>query len=337
MLNFVTPISLILIASPSASSRKMLRKAVEMPEYVFAEASSLYECLDISESHHPQCVLLEPSDFKTDYLPAIEFLNFMNINSIIIIPERWPTKTLENLLEKGVFAILNPPINFGELRSKLKDCLEYAKTDIWNYKDSKLSSIKNIQTNNQTSLQDVLDQCVEKALGNLIRTLGCDLEVKNHLSQAILPATLQHKLVEMLGEQLICVAKMDFTGNFSGTAQILFSKAAADSLALSMIEDDMEEEEIAEMKIDIIKEIGNIVINSAIGSLSNLFNYNISYHIPLYQEGFTKEVISSIGFNFNSTVVLSSTHFEIDELKVGGDLFLFFEARLLLDILFSKE
>ena len=56
----------------------------------------------------------------------------------------------------------------------------------------------------------------------------------------------------------------------------------------------------------------------------------------LYQEGFTKEVISSIGFNFNSTVVLSTAHFEIDGLKVEGDLFLFFEARLLLDILFNK-
>ena len=145
---------------------------------------------------------------------------------------------------------------------------------------------------------------------------------------------LSHKLRNMLGERIVTVAQLDFTGDFAGCAQILFSAEAADALLLALGGDDLPVNERSQFKADMMAEIGNVAINSVIGTLSNTLNYRVNYVVPVYKEGLVDEMVDIMIFNFNSTVILSRTHFHIQDLEVEGDFFLFFQARLLLDMLF---
>lgn len=337
MPTFSKPISLITIACESDLERQRQRVALEAEEYVFVEASDLYKCLDIAECHHPGCVVLDFSMIENNYLLTIQFLHFLDV-PIIIIGDNIPVNLTQYFLNAGLFAIINKPIKELELRRTIELAISSRQIqEIAAPMPNFEFNLTGSQIFDKTSLQSSISSALGTAIEYLSELISCEIEFTEPVNEAFPPLLLQNKLALMLKDQEISVAQLDFYGKFSGSAQMLLSTEAADALVLNFIEEECSPEEFTQSKADILAELGNVAINGAIGTLSNAFNYHVQYATPKYREGSTAEILGLLDLSYNSTIVLSRSHFQIKDLEVEGNFFLFFPARLLLDLLFKNE
>ena len=328
MKNYLRPISLILLAGDSPSENQRWRTALHTEEYVFMSASNLYHCLDMAEYHHPKVVLLDFSLMAENFVSVIKFFMLLNIPLLLTGDNFSPT--LSRYFEQsGVFAILGKNTDDLELRHAIDRAVD-AKHLALNA-SLNLDNFKGIQKN---KLQNVVKESIETAVARTSEMINCEMQFEIPSFAALSPLLLQQKLLDTLGEEIVVVAQLDFSGNMNGSAHMLFSQAAADTIVLSILGSEVEADERNQMRADIIAEIGNVAINGIVGTFSNTLKYHLGYVVPEYIEGPTREIFKLMNLSLKSTIILFMSHFKIVDFQVEGDFVIFFQARILLDLLF---
>ncbi len=80
-----------------------------------------------------------------------------------------------------------------------------------------------------------------------------------------------------------CV-EMEFSGEFEGDSILIFNKQSAYrwTQIISQAQFGSVEEVVPEMEKDLLLEVGNIIINSCIGSISNLLDTVVNYQLPVF-------------------------------------------------------
>ncbi|NJK77427.1 MAG: hypothetical protein HC942_30290 [Microcoleus sp. SU_5_6] len=335
MNNYSHPIALILIAGNSAAENQQLHETLKSDEYVLAASTDLYNFLDLAECHHPKAVLVDFKIIEHNYLGILQFLQFLQIPAIVLSDEL-QNNMIQYLSLAGVFATLKKTHNELELRRTLAMAAYPDRLDAGNGSGKNRSlDLASMKSGKQTKLQDVVNKAIGMAVSQMSEMIACEIEYDLPSSQALSPILLQKTLVKTLGEDLVAVAQLDFSGNLSGSAQMLFSRQAADTIVLALNGGgDVESEEFKQDKADIMGEIGNLAISGIVGTFSNTLKYNLGYVVPHYVEGSAQEIFSNMNFSVRSTIVLFMSHFKIVDFHVEGDFILFFQARLLLDLLF---
>ncbi|MEG3840179.1 hypothetical protein [Microcoleus sp. herbarium14] len=335
MKTYSKPISLILIGGFSDSENQTLRETLTADEYVFAAATDLYNCLDIAECHHPKAVLLNFAAIEHNYLAIIQFLQLLQIPTIILSDDL-ARNMMQYLSLAGIFATLKKTNNELELRRTVAiAAYPNGGSAIDSRSQIRDFNLGNIETGKHNKLQDVVNKAIGTAVSQMSEMIACEVEFEMPSSQALSPLFLQKNLIQTLGKNLVAVAQLDFNGNLSGSAQMLFSCEAADALVLALNGGgDVASEEFKQDKADIMGEIGNLAISGIVGTFSNTLKYNLGYVVPNYIEGSADEIFRAMNFNMRSTIILFMSHFKIIDVRVEGDFILFFQARLLLDLLF---
>ena len=335
MLTFINPIALILIAGGLSSERQKIINAVQAKEYVFVEADNLSKFLDLSEYHHPGCILLYLSLLDGDFQSVLQFIQFLDI-PVILIAENLPENQTQYLLNQDVLATVDVKFNLLELRHDIEKALYLDQQKKQKKQELNLNfAVGDMETYGKITLHSLISNAIEIAVMRIGEMIGCKIEAQTPHSEALQPIILIKKLQKILGSKTLAVAQLDFRGDFSGSAQMLFSQEASNALVLNFEGEDLEPDELNQFKEELMTEVGNVAINSVIGSLSNALNYRVNYSVPVYQEGKAEEILELIKGNFTSTIILSRSHFQIPELETKGDFLFFFEARLLLGMLFN--
>lgn len=119
---------------------------------------------------------------------------------------------------------------------------------------------------------------------------------------------------------------MKFTGEISGTANLLFSSMDASLLVNTFVQRNDIGEDIDALKSGVLNEIGNIVLNSLVGTLANFIKQNLDYNVPLYSEGKLNNIFNLNDEQFSNSIIIAHTRFKIDELNVLGDFMLLLEV-----------
>ncbi|MEG4287172.1 hypothetical protein QUB68_29115 [Microcoleus sp. A006_D1] len=335
MKTYSKPISLILMGGFSESENQRLRETLKADEYVFATATDLYNCLDIAECHHPKAAILDFAAIEHNYLPIIQFLQLLQIPTIILSDDL-ARNMIQYLSLAGIFATLKKTNNQLELRRTVA-IAAYPNAGSAMDSDSQMRNFNlgKLETGKHNKLQDVVNKAIGTAVSQMSEMIACEVEFEMPSSQALSPLFLHKNLIQTLGKNLVAVAQIDFHGNLSGSVQMLFSCEAADALVLALNGGgDVASEEFKQEKADIMGEIGNLAIGGIVGTFSNTLKYDLGYVVPHYIEGSVDEIFSAMNFNMRSTIILFMSHFKIIDFGVDGDFILFVQARLLLDLLF---
>lgn len=119
--------------------------------------------------------------------------------------------------------------------------------------------------------------------------------------------------------------QMRFSGDFQGNCSILFPPQSAANLVTALVE----EEEGSGDTLDAIRhstltEVGNIVLNSVLGSLTNYMKKRVEYSIPEYYEGELGEVISQNRGEEEVSTLMARTQFQVKDLEIKGDILMIF-------------
>lgn len=177
--------------------------------------------------------------------------------------------------------------------------------------------------------KDILEEIINIGVGkaaNLLNTIinqHIELEVPEI---RLIDINSLHKELHTIENSTFSSTAMNFSGGISGTANLLFSSSDATLLVQTFGQNNDISEDIDALKSGVLNEIGNIVLNSLIGTLANFTHQNLNYNVPLYREGKLNDIFDFYNEGFSNMIIIAHTRFKISELNIIGDFILLLEV-----------
>lgn len=177
------------------------------------------------------------------------------------------------------------------------------------------------------ALQEFINIGVGRAASILNEMIECPILLKIPIVEVFDTAQLQQKLEKHFKQGSFSTVRLGFSGQFSGTAELLFPTESAATLISVLTGEAPDSPDLDSVKIGTLSEVGNIVINGVMGSISNLLGQHLNYTIPIYLEDTIQNLLlpSQKGVQEN-VFLLAQTQFEIEQLEIAGDIILIFEV-----------
>jgi len=130
-----------------------------------------------------------------------------------------------------------------------------------------------------------------------------------------------------------CSVQMRFTNHISGLATLIFPSCDAAKL-VSIFTNEVDSIDTLQMdalKKGVLTEVGNIVINAIIGTISNQLKLSLNYSIPEYCENRLWLDIVKKSEKDKSIGILSQTQFSIKEHSINGEFIILFSDETYID------
>ncbi len=177
---------------------------------------------------------------------------------------------------------------------------------------------------------DVLQELINIGIGKAAGILNEMLDTHVTLQVPIIRVLSQQNLELEVGEisrTTLSAVRMGFKGSFSGNALLLFPPDSANNLVSVLTGEDSIGDDIDAIRMGTLTEIGNILINCVMGSISNAIRKQLHYSVPSYLEDSLSNMLpKNDGDASDATIILARTHFIIEEHFIDGDIILFFEV-----------
>ena len=136
---------------------------------------------------------------------------------------------------------------------------------------------------------------------------------------------LADKLVDVMAEK-VAVVRLRFEGSFSGTAELIFPTESANNLVAVISDEEPGTPDLDSAKTAALMEVGNIVLNSVMGTFSNMLKQHLEFHLPTYSE-LTSDLLGEPDSGRpGEKVIFAKVHFTIRQLEIVGDIILLFEV-----------
>jgi chemotaxis protein CheC len=183
--------------------------------------------------------------------------------------------------------------------------------------------------------RDVLTELINVGLGHAAGVLYdmISRQVRLEVPQVDLLTREEIELgfTRRFGERVSSVS-LDFDGGFSGKATLVLPDASVARLvaALHGLEWDPRGEvpalpEDADAVGD-LQEIGNVLINSVVGTLANSFKQQLGFSVPVAAQQTVHDLISGGLDGAPERVLVATTDFAIDSLLLDGSITLLFQV-----------
>lgn len=173
------------------------------------------------------------------------------------------------------------------------------------------------------AIRELVNIGVGKAAGILSEMTGSTIE----LTIPNVSIYSQEEFAEItsgMGEERYSAISLDFRGVFSGmTYSIIPAKSAhalIDAITGEEPPADGFERPFSSIHAETLKEIGNILINGVMGSITNVLKSQLTYSIPSYCEADIPELIQRVGQEHRDAVLLAETHMFIRNLNIEGKI-----------------
>ncbi|WP_247893714.1 chemotaxis protein CheX [Azospirillum endophyticum] len=145
---------------------------------------------------------------------------------------------------------------------------------------------------------DAIAELFNIGMGEPAAALSSMLGEEVHLSVPSFAVSTRARITgevggDLEGGQPVCAVRGAFTGPFTGEALLIFPERGMLALVGRLIPVDPAAEAPGEMEQDALTEIGNIILNGCLASLSNLIGGELSGTVPGYRAGEPAAVIGS--------------------------------------------
>lgn len=176
------------------------------------------------------------------------------------------------------------------------------------------------------ALQEFINIGVGRAAGMLNEMVESPILLNVPVLKVFETEALKREVMMRFSDHCLSGVRLDFSGGFSGSAELVFPTESASALVSLLTGEGPDSPDLDEVKIGTLTEVGNIVINGVLGSISNLLGQQMNYMLPIYFEDTIEGLFSSnYSFNLNTVFLLAQTKFEIKQLEIMGEIILIFE------------
>ena len=177
----------------------------------------------------------------------------------------------------------------------------------------------------EDALKEIINIGIGKAAGTLAEMIETHITLYIPEIKVVSSEKLEREL-SSIGNKMVSYVRLDFVGDFTGKALMLFPKESASKLVAVITNEDVDSPELDTLKIGTLSEVGNIVVNAIMGSISNQLSQKFVYSLPYYEEDFTQNAINEFLFSNNLTIIIAETNFRIKKYEIEGKFILLFEV-----------
>lgn len=185
--------------------------------------------------------------------------------------------------------------------------------------------------------KDTIKELVNIGIGKGADVLNQMLNTHINLSVPEIKIMNNDKLKNYINEKYginFSYVTLPFSGNISGKTKLIFPIESAKRLTKIFGDNEFDEDlDNSQIRAGILSEIGNIVINAVIGTLSNELSLTLNYTVPSYFEASSEMLVNRAIEFFSDEIILCQTNFNIEQLNIQGELILFFELGVFNDFI----
>jgi chemotaxis protein CheC len=176
---------------------------------------------------------------------------------------------------------------------------------------------------------DTLRELVNAGMERAATSLNQMLETPIELEIPSVALFKQEDLADsprLFGDTTMSCVQIGFAGPVTGTAYLIFSPPSAARLVATLVGEHRPLAVMNALMTETLKEVGNIIINSIIGTIGNILKLSIDLSIPHYLEGKLEDLLKPDTHPSSLTVLLLvRALFRAQEHKIDGSVFLIFE------------
>ena len=127
-------------------------------------------------------------------------------------------------------------------------------------------------------------------------------------------------LNEFISSPRISAVSQDFTGSINAKAFLVFPENKTREIVRRMLGNSASADDLREMEQEALCEIGNIILNSCMSSLSEALQADFQCSMPAYHLGLTDNILSSGNACDNNSLIFFMINFSMRETKTDGYL-----------------
>ncbi len=184
----------------------------------------------------------------------------------------------------------------------------------------------NFRAKQLDALQEIINIGIGQAAGILNEMIDSPIRLQIPDLKILLPAALPQELQHDLNGESISAVQLKFSGSFGGIAQLVFPTNSVGLLVKMLTGEEVGTQDLDSVKIGTLSEVGNIVINGVMGSMSNVLQQRLNYSLPSYTEGTVESLLRMDDLAPSTVVLLAKTRFAIERLAIQGDIILIFNV-----------
>ncbi|BAY14514.1 CheC, inhibitor of MCP methylation [Anabaenopsis circularis NIES-21] len=184
----------------------------------------------------------------------------------------------------------------------------------------------NVTVDQLDALQELINIGVGRAASLLNEMVDSHIRLEIPFVKVLTATQAYQELANRFHDASLSSVKLNFTGSFYGTAGLIFPTESASTLVAVLTGEEAGSADLDAVKIGTLSEIGNIVINGVMGSISNVLKQHMNYTIPVYLEDKIDNLLLSDNANNTTKILLAQARFAIEQLELIGDIILIFEV-----------
>ena len=116
----------------------------------------------------------------------------------------------------------------------------------------------------------------------------------------------------------VCGVSQHYEGAFSTEAILMFPEDKSLDIVRLMVGESVPFKELTDMEQEAMSEIGNIILNSCIGTLANIFDQELSGSLPAYHVGTSEEILTASGGEADAVVLMLHIDFILEAHQIHG-------------------
>ncbi len=176
------------------------------------------------------------------------------------------------------------------------------------------------------ALKELVNIGVGRAASVLNEIVNAYIKLQIPFIKVLTPQELQQELKQRFDDDILSAVQLRFSGSFRGIAELVFPKESAKALVAIVTDENPGDQDLDAVKIGTLSEVGNIIINGVIGSISNVLRQQMNYGVPQYIEDKIENLLSG-DIQSDDAILLAQTQFTIEKLRIIGDIILIFEVK----------
>jgi len=168
---------------------------------------------------------------------------------------------------------------------------------------------------------DAIVELLNIGMGKAARSLSEIVHEEIKLSTPSLELVTRQMVANHLNTQPkanITAIKQHFNGPFWGEAFLLFPPEKSLELVKVFIKDDVPQNMLAELEIDALMEVGNIILNACLSSLANNLTHELTSELPVFMTGTATEVLENDATITNEVVMFLRMNFTLQSTDIEG-------------------
>jgi chemotaxis protein CheC len=176
---------------------------------------------------------------------------------------------------------------------------------------------------------DALKEMVNIGVGHAAGVLNAMLNSRIQLHVPVVEMMSYEELqvkIKSMGRGDLSSVRLGFKGPFSGNASIVFPAEGAIKLVSILTGAEADSNDLNEMRVGTLTEVGNIVLNGVMGAIGNELKLHVFYSLPIYLENPFDVLLSTVPNQIDASVVWVQTSFNVESESIVGDIIMVFDV-----------